>query len=78
MQTLACKRLLISDERKELDLFDNKIPIYKNSEDLKEKILFYLHNEQEYIRVTEYCEKICREKYSSRQGVKYILDKIKA
>lgn len=78
MQTLACKRLLISDERKELDLFDNKIPIYKSSEDLKEKILFYLHNEQEYSRVTEYCEKICREKYSSRQGVKYILDKIKA
>lgn len=78
MQTLACKRLLISDERKELDLFDNKIPIYKNSEDLKEKILFYLHNEQEYSRVTEYCEKICREKYSSRQGVKYILDKINA
>ena len=78
MQTLACKRLLISDERKELDLFDNKIPIYKNSEDLKEKIMFYLHNEQEYSRVTEYCEKICREKYSSRQGVKYILDKIKA
>ena len=78
MQNLAFKRLLISDERKELDLFDNKIPIYKNSEDLKEKILFYLHNEQEYSRVTEYCEKICREKYSSRQGVKYILDKIKA
>ena len=77
MQTLACKRLLISDERKELDLFDNKIPIYKNSEDLKEKIMFYLHNEQEYNRVTEYCEKICREKYSSIEGVKYILEKIK-
>ena len=77
MQTLACKRLLISDERKELDLFDNKIPIYKNSEDLKEKILFYLHNEQEYNRVTEYCEKISREKYSSIEGVKYILEKIK-
>lgn len=78
MQTLACKRLLISDERKELDLFDNKIPTYKNSEDLKEKILFYLHNEQEYNRVTECCEKICREKYSSIEGVKYILEKIKA
>ena len=78
MQTLACKRLLISDKRQELDLFDNKIPTYKNGEDLKEKILFYLHNEQEYNRVTECCEKICREKYSSRQGVKYILDKIKA
>lgn len=77
MQTLACKRLLISDERKELDLFDNKIPIYKNSEDLKEKTMFYLHNEQEYSRVTEYCEKTCREKYSSIEGVKYILEKIK-
>lgn len=77
MQTLACKRLLISDERKELDLFDNKIPIYKNSEDLKENIMFYLHNEQEYNRVTEYCEKTCREKYSSIEGVKYILEKIK-
>lgn len=78
MQTLACKRLLISDERKELDLFDNKIPTYKNGEDLKEKILFYLYNEQEYNRVTECCEKICREKYSSIEGVKNILEKIKA
>lgn len=78
MQTLACKRLIISDERKELDLFDNKIPTYKNGEDLKEKILFYLHNKQEYNRVTECCEKICREKYSSIEGVKYILEKIKA
>ena len=78
MQTVACKRMLISDKRQELDLFDNKIPTYENKEVLKEKILFYLHNEQEYSRVTEYCEKICREKYSSRQGVKYILDKIKA
>lgn len=78
MQTLACKRLLISDKRQELDLFDNKIPTYENKEVLKEKILFYLNNEQEYNRITEYCEMICREKYSSRQGVKYILDKIKA
>lgn len=78
MQTVACKRLLISDKRQELDLFDNKIPTYENKEVLKEKILFYLNNEQEYNRITEYCEKICREKYSSRQGVKYILDKIKA
>lgn len=78
MQTVACKRMLISDKRQELDLFDNKIPTYENKEVLKEKILFYLNNEQEYNRVTEYCEKICREKYSSRQGVKYILDKIKA
>lgn len=78
MQTVACKRMLISDKRQELDLIDNKIPTYENKEDLKEKILFYLHNEQEYNRITEYCEKICRENYSSRQGVKYILDKIKA
>ncbi len=78
MQTLACKRLLISDERQELDLFDNKIPTYKNNDDLKEKILYYLNNEQEYNRVTECCEKICREKYSSIEGVKYILEKLKA
>lgn len=78
MQTVACKRMLISDKRQELDLFDNKIPTYENKEVLKEKILFYLHNEQEYSRVTEYCEKICREKYSSIEGVKYILEKIKA
>lgn len=78
MQTVACKRMLICDKRQELDLFDNKIPTYENKEVLKEKILFYLNNEQEYNRITEYCEMICREKYSSRQGVKYILDKIKA
>lgn len=76
MQTVACKRLLITDERKELDLFDNKIPTYKNKEDLKAKILFYLNNQQEYAQITEYCEKVCRKKHSSIEGVKYILGKI--
>ena len=42
IQVLACERLLISDERKELDLFENIIPTYLNIEDLAQKIKHYI------------------------------------
>ena len=48
MQTIGCEKLLISDDRAELDLFDNKIPTYKDVEDLKQLIKHYLVNKKEY------------------------------
>lgn len=76
IQAIACGKLLISDKRAELDLFNSKIPTYENKEDLKNKISFYLNNEQAYNKTTEYCTRICRENHNSIEGVKYILEKL--
>ena len=78
MQTVACGKLLISDDRAELDLFNNKIPIYKDIKELKNSIKYYLENEQEYLDVTSYCLKISNENNTSFSGVKYILSKLEA
>jgi len=76
MQTLACERLIISDKRSELDLFDNKIPTYNSVDEIPDLINYYLSNQEEYAKITKYCASICREKYNSKVGVQYILDKI--
>src|SRR5574344_310265 len=75
-QTLSCGKLIISDNRKELDLFNNKIPTYSNIADLKELIKYYLSNKSEYQKLTEYLSSIARENHNSIKGVSYILDKI--
>ena len=76
MQTVACGKLLISDKRDELDLLDNKIPIYSNCEELKEQIKYYLMDEKKYNAITKYCQNICVNKYNSIEGVNYILSNI--
>lgn len=76
MQTLACGKLLLSDEREELDLFNNKIPVYNDSNSLKQLINHYLTNENEYKNVTEYCQNICRCNYNSVTGTKFIISKL--
>ena len=76
MQTLACERLIISDNRAELDLFDNKIPTYNTVDEIPDLINYYLSNQDEYNKVTKYCANICRKKHNSQVGVLYILDKI--
>jgi len=75
-QTVACKRLLISDYRSELDLFKNNLPYYKDKADLKEKIKFYLNNEKEYAKITEICQAICYKHHNSKDGTKFMLEKI--
>ena len=76
MQTLACGKLLISDKRDELDLFDNKIPVYENSNELKNKVMHYLVNRDDYDEITKNCQNICTQKYNSIVGVNYILSKL--
>ncbi|MBQ4647308.1 MAG: glycosyltransferase family 1 protein [Candidatus Gastranaerophilales bacterium] len=76
MQVLACERLLISDKRKELDLFNNIVPEYKNIEDLAEKIRYYLNNPNEYLKITKNCRKIIEEKLDSKICIKNMLLKI--
>lgn len=76
IQTLACGKLLLSDDRLELDLFDNLIPVYKDIDSLKQLINYYLNSRQEYDLITKKCSKICRERHNSITGVQYILNKI--
>lgn len=76
IQTLACKRLIISDDREELDLFNNFVPIYHNIDDLKEKIEFYLKNEKEYKNIVNNCYDFIKQNHSSKEAVKKILETI--
>lgn len=76
IQTLACKRLLISDRRSELDLFNNLIPIYFNTEDLAQKIEFYLKNNDNYNEITQKCHKIILKNHNSKDCVKKMLNAI--
>ena len=73
MQTLACGKLIISDKRGELDLFNNKIPVYDNIESLKQSIDYYLKSPDKYKLITDYCSELCRQKFNSIVGVEFIL-----
>ena len=76
IQTLACKRLLISDYREELDLFENIVPIYQNKEDLTDKIRYYLKNKDEYTKITQNCYDIVKLNHDSKNCIKNMLEKI--
>lgn len=73
IQVLACERLIISDERDELDIFNNVIPVYKNIEDLAQKIKYYLKNEDEYKKITTFARKIIEQKLDSKICIENIL-----
>ena len=75
-QVLACERLIISDFREELDLFDYDIPVYEDTEDLIEKIKFYINHDDEYKKITKKCSNIIKEKFNSKICVKKMLDYI--
>ena len=76
MQTLACGKLLISDRRAELDLFDNRIPVYDDIESLKQNIDYFLSSSDEYKQVCDYCSRVCRHKFNSVSGAEFMLKKI--
>ena len=76
-QTIACKRLLISDYREELDLFDGNLPFYEDFSDLIFKIENYLENKVAYDTVTENCYQIAKNTHNSKDCVRYILKTVK-
>ena len=73
MQTLACGKLLISDRRAELDLFDNRIPVYDDIESLKQNIDYFHSSSDEYKQVCNYCSRVCRHKFNSVSGAEFML-----
>ena len=76
-QTVACKKLLISDYREELALFEGNMPFYEDFSDLIFKIENYLDDNEAYTKVTEECYKIARQSHNSKDCVRYILKTVK-
>jgi len=76
-ETLACERLLISDERNDLSLFDGIIPVYKDVYDLAQKIRYYLENQDEYKKITEKSREIIKLNHDSKICVKKMMAKIR-
>lgn len=72
-QTIACKRLLISDYREELALFDGNLPFYEDFSDLLFKIESYLEDKEAYSRVVDECYRIAKQSHNSKDCVRYML-----
>ena len=76
-QTVACKKLMISDYRDELALFDGNLPFYEDFSDLIFKIESYLDDKEAYKKVTEECYNIAKQSHNSKDCVRYMLKTIK-
>lgn len=72
-QTAACKRLMISDYRDELALFEGYMPFYEDMTDLIFKIENYIDDKEAYNTITENCYRIAKENHNSENSVRYIL-----
>lgn len=72
-QTVACKKLLISDYREELELFEGNMPFYEDFSDLLFKIENYLDDEEAYNLVVENCYQIAKNNHNSKDCVDYML-----
>lgn len=75
-QTVACKRLMISDYREELALFEGHMPFYEDFSDLIFKIESYLEDKEAYKRVTEECYRIACRSHNSKDCVRYMLKSV--
>ena len=76
-QTVACKRLMISDYREELSLFNNKMPYYEDFTDLCYKIEDYLADKEAYKKVVNSCYRIAKKNHNSKDCVEFMLEKVK-
>lgn len=76
-QTVACKRLMISDYRDELALFEGHMPFYEDFSDLIFKIEGYLYDDYAYNKVVEECYNIAFANHNSKICTKYMLKTVK-
>lgn len=70
-QALACETLVLSDEREELDLFDNLVPTYSTIENLIDTIKFY--STRDNSKITKTCREIIVKNHSSKVCVEKML-----
>ena len=76
-QTVACKRLLISDYREELNLFESYMPFYEDFSDLTFKIESYLEDKEAYNKIVEKCYEIAKKSHNSKDCVRFMLETVK-
>jgi hypothetical protein len=76
-QTVACKRLLISDYREELALFEGNMPFYEDFSDLIFKIESYLDDKNAYQTVVENCYNIAKLSHNSKDCVRFMLKTVR-
>lgn len=76
-QTVACKRLMISDYRDELALFEGNMPFYEDFSDLTFKIESYLDDKEAYQKVVDECYRIASQSHNSKICTKYMLKVVK-
>ena len=72
-QTVACKRLMLSDYREELALFEGEMPYYEDFSDLIFKIENYLEDKEAYNKVVENCYNIAKYSHNSKDCTRYML-----
>lgn len=75
-QTIACKRLMISDYREEIALFEGNLPFYEDFSDLIFKIESYLEDKDAYNTVVENCYNIAKQSHNSKDCVRYMLKEV--
>lgn len=77
IQTIACKRLMISDYREEIALFEGNLPFYEDFSDLIFKIESYLDDKDAYKTVVENCYNIAKQSHNSKDCVRYMLKTVR-
>ncbi|MCQ2743417.1 MAG: glycosyltransferase [bacterium] len=76
-QAVACKRLMISDYREELALFEGFMPFYEDFSDLIFKIENYLDDKKAYNKVVNECYNIALQSHNSKICTRYMLNTVK-
>ena len=73
VQAVACKTLVVSDFREELNIYKGDLPFYINMGDLVEKINYYMQNEKAYEYTVNKSYEIASKYLSAEYCVKCML-----
>lgn len=76
IQSLACKTLVITDFREEINMFKGNLPFYIDLQDLAEKIKYYLNNEKAYEYTANKCHEFVSQNLSAKVCVEKMLESI--
>ncbi len=79
---MASDSLLITNYRKNSDIFllfgkDFPIPMYRNKEELREKVKYFLENEDERVQIVKKCQQAVSEGYTFNDRVKIFFEIIR-
>lgn len=77
VQSVACKTLVISDFREELNIYQGDLPFYINMGDLVDKINYYSQNPQAYEYTINKCYDFASKYLSAKYCVAQMLNAIK-